>query len=110
MGMQVKRRLEQELAMALAEVDQLDKRLESKADYGLGKGDPNIYEWELNLALRQKVEGKIKSIKSALQKIEKGTYGWCERCGENIGPERLKILPHTTFCVKCARSMDERAG
>ncbi len=107
---QVKRRLENELAIALAEVDQLDKKLESKADYGLGKGDPNIYEWELNLALRQKMEGKIRSIKSALRKIEKGTYGQCERCGEAIDPERLKILPHTTFCVRCARSMDERLG
>jgi DnaK suppressor protein len=110
METQVKRRLEQELALALAEFDQLDKRLESKADYGLGKGDPHIYEWELNFALRQKTEGKIRSIKSALQKIEQGTYGWCERCGETIDPERLKILPHTSLCVQCARSMDERVG
>ncbi len=103
MIMQVKKRLEQELAQALAEVDELEKRLESKADYGLGKGDPNIYEWELNFALRQKAEGKVKSIESALQKIENGTYGLCERCKEAIDPERLKILPHTTLCVKCAR-------
>lgn len=52
---------------------------------------------ELNLIdLRSKVD-------NALARIEDGTYGTCERCGEAIPVARLDALPYTTFCVDCAR-------
>lgn len=44
----------------------------------------------------------IQQIKSALKRIDEGEYGTCESCGDAIAPERLMILPETTFCVKCA--------
>ena len=97
-------RLQKELEKAQAELDQLNKLLEHKADYAIGEGDPAIYNWEFNLALRQRAERKVKSIEEALQKIGEGTYGVCERCHGEIDPERLKILPHTTFCIECARA------
>lgn len=103
----LKEKLEEKLAAARAEIALLDKKLETKADYGLGIGDPNIYEWEMNFALRQKAESKIKSIESALQRMEQGTYGLCEKCSQAIDPERLEILPEATLCVKCAKSLEE---
>ena len=102
--MQEKERLQRELEKAQADLDQLDKLLEHKADYAIGEGDPAIYDWEFNLALRRRAEHKVKSIKEALQKIGEGTYGVCERCHRKIDPERLKILPHTTLCIECART------
>jgi len=90
----VKKKLQDELQSALKELEQLDSRLQQKADYGPGKGDPAIYEWELTLALRQQAQAKV----------EKGRYGICERCSEAINPERLEALPLTTLCIKCARS------
>ncbi|MFG1488609.1 TraR/DksA family transcriptional regulator [Oceanospirillum sp. HFRX-1_2] len=44
----------------------------------------------------------IEQIKSALKRIDEGEYGICEKCGDEIAPERLLILPESTFCVKCA--------
>lgn len=97
-------RLQRELKKARAELAHLNKLLEHKADYAIGEGDPAIYDWEFNLAQRQRAERKVKSLEEALQKLGKGTYGVCERCGGEIDPERLKILPHTTLCIKCARA------
>ena len=97
-------RLEKELAETLAEIEQLDKKLEDKADYGIGKGSPTIYEWEFNLALRQSLEAKAKSIRAALRKMQEGSYGICEVCGQKIDDERLAVLPHTTLCIKCAQT------
>lgn len=97
-------RLEQELEQTLAEIEQLDKKLEDKADYGLGKGGSTIYEWEFNLALRRRLEDKAKSIKDALRKMEKGAYGICKECGRKISAERLAVLPHTNLCIKCAQA------
>jgi RNA polymerase-binding transcription factor DksA len=37
----------------------------------------------------------------ALSKIEKGTYGICERCGNPITPERLEAIPYARLCMSC---------
>ncbi len=98
-----KERLEQELAETLAEIARLQERLERKGDYGLGKGDPGIYEWEMCLALKQRAENKARSLELALRKAEEGDYGVCEVCGQPIDPARLAILPDTKRCISCAQ-------
>jgi RNA polymerase-binding transcription factor len=98
-----KERLLQELDETLAEIKRLDQRLEGKGDYGLGKGDPSIYEWEMCLALKQRAESKARSLEAALRKAEEGDYGRCEVCGQPIDPARLAILPHTKRCITCAQ-------
>lgn len=95
--------LESELAKTQAKLDQLEEKLQHKADYGLGTGGATIYEWEFQLALRGSLRQKAKSIKAALRKLEDGAYGVCERCQGPISPERLAVLPHTTLCINCAR-------
>jgi RNA polymerase-binding transcription factor DksA len=101
--MDQKERLQQELDETLAEIKRLDQRLEGKGDYGLGKGDPSIYEWEMCLALKQRAESKARSLEAALRKAEEGDYGRCEVCGQPIDPARLAILPHTKRCITCAQ-------
>jgi DnaK suppressor protein len=44
----------------------------------------------------------IRDIQAALQRIENGTYGACETCGEPIGERRLQAIPEATRCVGCA--------
>jgi RNA polymerase-binding transcription factor DksA len=101
--MDLRDRLQQELAETKAEIARLEERLEGKGDYGLGKGDPSIYEWEMCLALKQRAENKARSLEVAIRKAEEGDYGVCEACGEPIDPARLAILPHTKRCINCAQ-------
>jgi RNA polymerase-binding transcription factor DksA len=101
--------LERRLEETREELAQLDERLESKGDYGLGRGDPLIVRWELNLALREKVEQRIEQLKEALERLDEGEYGICESCEQPIDPERLEVLPGTTLCINCAREA-ERDG
>ena len=99
----VHERLLRELELARAELKRLDEKLQAKGEYGLGKGDPAVYQWEFNLALRQSAEQKIAVIERALERVKAGTYGICERCHEPIEAGRLEALPYTTLCSKCAR-------
>jgi RNA polymerase-binding transcription factor DksA len=99
---QVRQGIEQKLQAARKELERLDKRLKLKGDYGLGRGDPTVYSWERNLARRERAEGKLKELEAALQRIEEGTYGVCEACGQAIEPERLAALPVATLCIACA--------
>jgi DnaK suppressor protein len=48
----------------------------------------------------------IKKIKTALTKIEEGTFGICESCDEEIGVERLKARPVTSYCIRCKTKME----
>ena len=87
----------------LTRITQLRERLETKADYGPGRGDPAIYQWELNLALLQRTEDQAEQIRAALARLEAGTYGKCLKCGQLIDDERLEFLPLSTHCIRCAQ-------
>ena len=101
--MDLKQRLQHELDETMEELARLEERLEGKGDYGLGKGDPGIYEWEMCLALKQRAQNKARSLEVAIRKTEEGDYGLCEVCGQPIDPARLAILPHTRRCINCAQ-------
>ena len=53
------------------------------------------------LRIRDRESKLIKKIKKALQRIETGTFGICETCGEDINIQRLKARPVTTQCIDC---------
>jgi len=53
------------------------------------------------LRIRDRESKLIKKIKKALGRIENGTFGVCEACGEDISIERLKARPVTTQCIEC---------
>lgn len=48
----------------------------------------------------------IKKIKTALSKIEEGTFGICESCDEPISIDRLKARPVTAYCIRCKTQME----
>ena len=99
--------LERRLQETRDELAQSDERLESRGDYGLGKGDPLIVRWELNLALREKIEQRVEQLEDALERLDEGDYGICECCERPIDPERLEVLPGTSLCIKCARKAEQ---
>ena len=59
---------------------------------------------QAQLSSRDKV--KLKSIDIALEKIEEGTFGTCEECGEIIAEKRLTINPMFAICINCAEQIE----
>ena len=53
------------------------------------------------LRIRDREHKLIKKIKKALDRIENGTFGICDSCGEDISIERIKARPVTTQCIDC---------
>jgi RNA polymerase-binding transcription factor DksA len=66
-----------------------------------GQGDSMNVERERDLVLSAQALSAVEDIDKALSRIEAGSYGVCERCGESIPRERLKALPYASLCVKC---------
>ncbi|MEK6634988.1 MAG: TraR/DksA C4-type zinc finger protein [Planctomycetota bacterium] len=61
------------------------------------------YERELMIELIQNGEEGVRSIDTALEKIEDGTFGVCELCAKKINKERLKAVPYAKLCIDCQR-------
>ncbi len=53
------------------------------------------------LRIRDRESKLIKKIKKAIARIENGTFGICEKCGEDIAKKRLDARPVTTQCIEC---------
>ena len=56
------------------------------------------------LSLVEQLRSNRAEIVEALIRIEEGTYGKCERCGEQIPPERLEARPTAKLCVRCSEA------
>jgi RNA polymerase-binding transcription factor DksA len=96
--------LEEELARIQDQIAKLEAALEEKPDYGMGKGDPAITRWELNHALLEQSRERMESVERALSRSDRGLYGVCTQCGQEIHPDRLAVLPDTKLCIRCARA------
>lgn len=53
------------------------------------------------LRIRDRERKLISKIREALERIEDGTFGICESCGEDISAKRLEARPVTTLCIDC---------
>jgi DnaK suppressor protein len=58
-------------------------------------------EVHVNLRLLQIDAKLLRAIEAAIDRIEKGSYGICTSCGQDIGLARLKAVPWTSVCIEC---------
>ncbi len=75
-------------------------------DQGFADSGQNTAEKALVLSMAEGVLESVREIDAALARIDEGTYGSCESCGQPIGDERLDARPVARLCVSCKR----RAG
>ena len=86
--------------------------LQDLKETNLNEPDPNDRasneaDQYLELRTRDRMRKLIKKINQALDRIENGTYGYCEETGEPIGLGRLEARPVTTLCIE-AQERHER--
>ena len=113
-------------------VDRLRERLEGERDelrrqlddLGARRDAEGIEEPELNegfadagqaaaersslLTLVRSLRDTLADVEAALRRMDTGTYGRCERCGEPIADERLEALPAARLCLRCKQLAGRR--
>jgi len=60
-------------------------------------------------ALDEQGRREMAAIQAALARIEAGTYGLCDTCGETISAARLTALPMAHHCVTCQEHLEHRS-
>ncbi len=101
--------LEAERAQLLEQVVELDAEAdvnnwrEGGFDDDPADAGSASFERETAQSLSNHARRILTQIDDALRRIDNGTYGVCERCGESIELERLEAVPYATLCIACKR-------
>ena len=64
------------------------------------------YLQSFTFRLRGREKVFLDKIDKALRKIEDGSFGTCEECGEEISVKRLEARPETTLCIRCKEDQE----
>ena len=64
---------------------------------------------DLEFMTRERLAERINRLTLALDRLEEGTYGTCEICGEDIETARMEALPEARTCLKCQRDQERAA-
>ncbi len=72
------------------------------------EGATIAFERQQVLALLDQARATLTQVEVALARARAGDYGRCDRCGGDIGAERLEARPSATRCVACARREPRR--
>ena len=67
----------------------------------IGEGTTEAVERISSSAAARSIAGALADVDRALAKLDEGSYGICDRCGQPITPERLEAMPSATLCVTC---------
>jgi DnaK suppressor protein len=94
----------QELSADVFQEDETDAVDQHPADDG-----SELFEREKNLSVLQSLEASLHEVNAALRKVDEGTYGICERCGNPIPEKRLRALPEATHDVNCQAIIEREA-
>jgi RNA polymerase-binding transcription factor DksA len=76
----------------------------SNAPFHMGDAGTDEYLYDLNAALLENEEFLANEVLAALRRMDEGTYGRCEMCGQDIAVARLEAIAYTRHCIKCAAS------
>ena len=108
---EARERLTAERAAAAARIAALERDIATIMDAAQAgatddEHDPEgatiAFERAQAMALLDETRTQLAAVDQALGRVDTGTYGRCESCGEQIAPERLAVRPAATLCIGCA--------
>ncbi len=111
----VRDRLELEMTDLRSEIATAESQIaERMSDAAEGAGDDQAdagaktFEREQEMALTYNARDLLAQNERAVDRIDQGTYGVCESCGQPIGKARLQAFPRATLCVTCKQREERR--
>lgn len=100
----IRQELEQERQTLRHQLTELGHGENGKLDYDPNFADTSQVTAERGeaAALAASLQETLAEVEHAIEKIENGTFGTCERCGKEISIQRLEAMPTSRLCIDCA--------
>ncbi|MDR7522207.1 MAG: TraR/DksA C4-type zinc finger protein [Armatimonadota bacterium] len=92
----------------LPEVEPVSADAAGGYDEDLADVASDAFEREKGIAIENSVQELLDQVEEALGRIEEGTFGTCEVCGQPISIERLRAIPYARLCIDC-KAREEQA-
>jgi len=100
--------LKEEYEATISDITELQRdRLTDSAGDDQADTGTKTFEREQEISLANSILERVTQVERALERLDEGSYGWCERCGNPIPVERLAAFPSATLCVTC-KQLEER--
>jgi len=93
----------------LSEFYSESKELETGIAQDVADKAESSYTKEFLLSLSNKDRNQLLMVDEALKRIEKNTFGLCQRCNKKINEKRLNVIPWTPYCIKCQEKEEEES-
>ena len=79
--------------------------LHSQYDFPQDVGEMSILDMlsDAGLAVADIRRTQLTNLEESMTRLEQGTYGICEGCGEKIDLQRLRLVPFTAYCLNCQK-------
>ena len=112
---EIRKELEAEAAGLRQDISTAESEIAARLGDAVGDaGDDSAdagaktFQREHELALTQNARELLAQTERALTRIEDGSYGVCESCGQPIGKARLQAFPRAVLCVSCKQREERR--
>jgi DnaK suppressor protein len=112
---EVREQLEADIAGLSADITEAESAIAERLGDAVGDAgdDPadagaKTFQREHELALTQNARELLELSEHALVRMDEGTFGVCESCGQAIGKARLQAFPRATLCVTCKQREERR--
>jgi len=73
----------------------------------IGDMSATTYSRDVLYNLSEVQRQRLLDIDAALERLERGEYGVCAECGEEIDPQRMKVRPFSRFCIECKTDLEK---
>jgi len=77
----------------------------AELEHGFADGAHTAAERGQAITIVRELKAGLADVERALGKLDAGTYGVCERCGEPIGDDRLEAIPGVRLCIRCKQAV-----
>ena len=89
------------------QMDESSKEMGQDGIQDIGDEAATIYNKQILLTLNENERMRLRELDEALDRIENGTCGVCEECGEPIGLKRLEVRTVAKYCVPCLTKLEK---
>ena len=101
-------RLQAEIAATEIEIGQLLRAGGEGAGNDQADVGSNTFERDHEMTMAKNARESLSLVLAALDRIDAGTYGVCESCGDPVGKLRLQAFPRVTLCLACKQRQERR--
>jgi len=76
------------------------------ADVSTHSADQDIEGLDQEVTIEKNLRNELEQLNHALERLLSGSFGKCQRCGQDIATQRLEAIPYTSYCLECEQAAE----